>query len=91
MSLLAYHRGSNFSSSVKAPGPVLCLHGNPSTGTVVMQLMTGEVLRVSSANSEGCTLSPWLLDSGASLRYEETVHCEKMELAVFNGKVQHVN
>lgn len=77
------------SSAVKAPGPVLCLHGNPSTGTAVLQLTTGEVLRVSSAadSSEGCVLSPWLLDSGSSLKYEGMVHCEKMELALFNGKV----
>lgn len=76
-----------FSSSVLAPGPILCLHGNPDTGTAVMQLTSGEVMKISSVDSEGCVLSPWLLDSGSSLRYDGSVHCEKMELALFNGKV----
>jgi elongator complex protein 1 len=76
------------SFSVKTPGPVLCLYGNPNTGTAIVQLTTGEVLRIlPSDSSEGCVLSPWLLDSGASLKYDEMVRCEKMELAVFNGKV----
>lgn len=72
-----------------APGPILCLHGNSDTGTVVVQLVSGEVMKLTSADPEGCVLSPWLLDSGSSLRYDELVHCEKMQLALFNGKVLH--
>ena len=71
---------------MKTPGPVLCLHGNPNTGTAIVQLTTGEVLRVSDG-FDGCVLSPWLLESGSSLKYDEMVRCEKMELVVFNGKV----
>ena len=80
-----------FSSLTMAPGPVLCLHGNPDTGTVVMQLLSGEVMKVmptSPESTDGCGLSPWLLDSGSPLRYKEQIHCDRMELAVFNGKVQ---
>ena len=44
-------------------------------------------MRVTPDNPDGCGLSPWLLDSGAPLIYEDEVHCEKMELAVFNEKV----
>ena len=75
-----------FSSLVRAPGPILCLHGNPDTGTAIVQLTSGEVMKI-SVDSEGCVLSPWLLDSGSSLRYDGLVHCEKMELALFNRKV----
>lgn len=71
-----------------APAPILCLHSNPDTGTVVVQLTSGEVMRVTPDLLEGCSLSPWLLDSGASLKYEDQVHCEKMQLACFNGKVR---
>ena len=76
------------SFSVSAPAPIVCLHGNPDTGTVVLQLASGEVMKVSADDSGGFVLSPWCCaDSGSSLKYESLVHCEKMELAVFNEKV----
>ena len=66
----------------------MCLHGNPDTGTTVVQLTSGEVMQVSALESGGgCGLSPWCcVDSGSNLKYESQVHCEKMELAMFNGK-----
>lgn len=70
-------------STVPCPGPVLCLYGNPNTGTAIVQLTSGEVMKL---NAEGSGLSPWLLDSGSPLKYDELVRCEKMELALFNGK-----
>ncbi len=44
-------------------------------------------MKVSAVDSGGCDLSPWhCADSGSALRYESQVHCEKLELANFNGK-----
>ena len=70
-----------------APGPISCLHGNPDTGTVAVQLVTGEIMRFSKETETSCKLSPWLLHSGLSLKMGEQLPCDKIRLALFNQKV----
>ena len=77
----------NVSCSVLVPGSVLSLCANPDTGTAVVQLTSGKVMKYSMLDSEKYDLSPWQLDSGSNLNFGEQLCCEKIELALFNGKV----
>ena len=76
------------SCSIVAPGPILCVYSNPDTSTAIVQLTSGEVWKISPVDLESFSLTPWELDSGCCLTFGEHSHCEKMELAFFNGKVQ---
>ncbi len=69
-------------------GGVVCLYGNPDTGTVVVQLSSGDILNWNGteATEQSLPLSPRLLgDSRTPLRLAQP--CGKIELTLFNGKV----
>ena len=72
---------------MSVPGGVVCLRGNPDTGTVVVQLSSGDILNwnASSTVSEHPALSARILDSGHPLKLLQP--CGKIELALFSGKV----
>ncbi len=72
-------------------GGVVCLYGNPNTGTVVVQLSSGDILNWNGteATEQSLPLSPRLLgDSRTPLRLAQP--CGKIELTLFNGKVCNI-
>ena len=89
-------------SRTKCDGRVLCLYGNPDTGSVVVELITGRLLRYSAGECtvnflyiiiiiiffllDG-TLSPWLDYCGAVVSFE-THPCDQLAIVNWMDKVE---